>query len=342
VATSFDVGSETYAFALDTSTNTGQPALAEFVKLAASELGPIYTKADGTLRYENRHTRLLNTTSVWTITDTNLQDLSLPSTRDEILNTVRVTVHPKDVDTAPITTVYELTSPVFVGAAQTVALTFDFLDPVTNDPIGATDIQTQLAGTDYTANTNDDGSGTDLTSLFLMTLTKGASGGRFTVNNSSGSDGYLTFNRLIGRAIRDTGEIQLSDSDSVSIAAVGEHSVQLDMPYQSDTNIGQSVATYLLNKYSSAFAQARRIRVVATSTTLLSQLLARDISDRITVSETVTGLNSSYFINGEVLRVTSTGHLVADYILAPAVDPLAGLYFILDVSHLDTGILAPI
>jgi len=336
VATSFDSGTETYTIALDTSPTNAQPALAEFGKLAASEFGPIYVKADGTLRYESRHTRLLNTTVVWTIPESAMQDLRLPSTRDEVINVVRVTNHARTIDPNPTTLVYDQANVIAIGAGQTMFLGGSFRDPITGDPIGARDVQTQIQGTDYVANTMEDGSGTDISSSLTWTANIGPSGATWNIVNTNAATAYLLTNVLYGRAVYDRGALDFEARDSASVALLGELTATLDMPYQDNNDVASGAATYILNRYSSAFAQARRIQVDATTTTLLAQVLVRDISDRITPSETVTGLNNSFFINGETLRVWPSGHVSAEYVLAPAADPTAGLYWILGTSTLGT------
>ena len=342
-STSFDVGTEAYSYALDTSQVAGQPALSEFAKLAASEFGFIYQKGDGTLRFEGRHSRLLDTSSDWTITESNLQSLELPSTRSEVINTVRVTVHPKIVDSDPTTLIYDQANVIAIASGTTQLLIGPFRDPVTGDPIGATDVQTQIAGTDYIANTNDGGTGTDITADLDVVVTIGQSGARFEITNNNAATAYLTRNVLYGKGIYDRGTMQFQARDSLSVAAIGEQVVNFDMPYQDDDDVGQGAATYILSKYSSAIAQARRITVVATSSTLLAQILAREISDRLTISETLTGLNSSYFINGIELRLLKSGHIQGTYTLAPAADPFSGLYWQMDVSQLDlTTLVSPI
>jgi hypothetical protein len=338
--TDLDMGTESYPYALDTSGNTGQSALAEFGKLAASEFGLIYVKADGTLRYEGRHSRLLDTTDDWTITDADLQDLSLPSTRDEIINTVRVTTHPRVLDPIlgqpPTLLVYDQANVIAIAAGETKLLLGSFRDPVTGDPIGATEVQDQVAGTDYLANASQDGSGADVTSDLDVVLSIGQAGVSFSITNHNANTVYLTRNQLRGRGIFDHGTQQFEASDAPSVAATGEHAVAFDMPYQVDDDVGQGAADYLLAKYSPTFAQARVIAVTAREAVGLAQILTRDISDRLAIAETVSGLNSSFFINGEVLDVLPSGHLRATYTLAPAADPRAGLYWILGTAILGT------
>src|SRR5688500_11495451 len=54
LAVETDVGMDTYAYAVDTARQEMVTAQSEFTKLAMSELGYIYSKADGTLVFEGR------------------------------------------------------------------------------------------------------------------------------------------------------------------------------------------------------------------------------------------------------------------------------------------------
>lgn len=345
-ATLFDAGDDVYPYALHTSAISGQTALSEFGNLARSGFALIYQKADGTLRYEGRHARLLDTTSDWVLEDGDLKDLSLPTTRDELVNTVYTTIHPTIVDPLPTTLVYDQTNVISLTPGVPQFLLGPYRNPVTGDPIGATDVQAQVPGTDYLVNTTSDGSGTDVTADTTVAVTVGGSGAGFTITESSASSAYLTRNRLYGRGLYDQGTQQFQypppgTDPTGSIATNGVRSVTFDMPYQSDKDVGTGASLYVYNKYSEAFAQVRTVRVMAITPTLLAQVLTRDISDRLTIRETVTGVDSHYFINGIDLRVVESGHVEADYTLAPASDPFTGLYFILDTSALDTGVLAP-
>ncbi len=337
-ATNFDSTAEAYTYALDTSSNSQQPALAEFVKLAASEYGLIYLKGDGTLRQEGRHARILDTTTDWTITDADLINLTMVSDRNDIINTVRVTAHPKQVDETADTIVYNQTNPIAIAAGETKLLMGSFRDPITGDEIGATDVQPLLSGSDYVANVASDETGVDLTADVSIVPTVGQAGARFLVTNNGAVDGYLTVLQARGRGIYDRGTVQKEATDATSITTNGERVVVFDMPYQENDDVTQGAADYILAKYKTAGAQVQAVTVIGDTATLMGQIVARDISDRLTISETVTGLNDSFFINGMELQLAPT-HVQATYILAPAQDPFSGLYWILDTSVLGTDTL---
>ncbi len=342
-STSFDVGAETYPYVLDASQLGSQTALEEFKKLSDSERGLIYVKADGTLKAEGRHARMIVSTTSWTLTESDMQNVSLPSTRAEIINAIRVTTHPKVVDIAATTLIYTMAAALLVPSGQTITFTAPYRDPTTGEFIGATSVQPQVAGTDYVANRSSDGSGTSMTADFTVTVTAIGSGAQFTVTNANVSAGYLTVNRLFGKGIYDRGTVQSEARDAVSVATNGENAVGFDMTYQPNVNVGQAAANYYLSKYGMAVAQARTVTVFGKTPTLLTQILQREISDRLMLSETVTGLSDLVFINGEELRGMPTGHVSVTYTLAPAADPFAGLYWVLGVNTLGVDtLLAPL
>jgi hypothetical protein len=334
VGISLDTGSERYPYALDSSDNTKQTALAEFKKLANSEQGLIYLWADGTLRFEGRHARLADTTTQWSLTDDDIVSLTVPTSRDDILNTVRVTTHPKIVDALPTTVVYDQANVLTMDPLSTRLLIGSYRDPLTGDAIGATDVQGLVAGVDYLANTAADGSGTDRTADIAITATIGASGVRFIVSSANASVIYLTRLQLRGRGIYDRASVQSEARDSASVDRIGEHVISLDMPYQDNPAIGQGAATYWLGKYTDALAQAQNVSVMGTSATRLTNILELDISDRIMITETITGVNNVFIINGEDLRVLPSGHLQATYVLSSGQEIHGGSYWILGMSVL--------
>ena len=331
VATSFDVGSDTYPYALDQSASSKQSALSEMAKLAASEQGPIYLTAGGTLRYERRHTRMLNTTIAWTMDDSVLHAadgaLVVPSTRDDIIHTIRTTTHPKVVDALDTTVLYDQAKAVRVDAGDTVTVLGSFRDPDTGETIGGTDVQPLVASTDYTMHSDEGGAGTDLTSDLTVTATIGPSGARFALTNGGATNGYVTRLQVRGRGLYDYGaqDFEATDGDAGDVTLI-------DMPYQADAYIGQAAADFLLDKFGSSSVTVRSVMVRGTTHEKVTHLLAREISDRVRVVETVTGVDTECFINGVSGLYQPGGILDMTYTLAPASDAVS--YWVLGVSTL--------
>lgn len=338
-ATSFDVGADTYAYALDVGRIGATPALSEFARIAISGIDLIFVKADGTLRFEGHHYRLLHTTVDWAITEQMLPadegSLVLPSSRDDILNTIRVTAHTKLVDGPPTTVVYDQANVIEIAPGETKVLIGPYRDQDTGDTIGAIDVQSPIAGTDYLANDASDGSATDRTSSLTVSVSAGANGVRAEVTNGYSARVYLTRLQLVGRRVLDWATDQREATDSASIAAYGEHAEELDQPYQGNGDVAQAGADFLLLKYKDPLATVREVVVPAFSAAALTKMLTVDISSRISLAETVTGVASEYFINGVTETVPAKGRMTARYILTPAIDPYGGNLFIVDTSAVD-------
>jgi hypothetical protein len=192
------------------------------------------------------------------------------------------------------------------------------------------------------ANASPDGAGADVTADFTIVVTTGGGGAKFVVTNTTAAPAYLTFLQLRGKRVLDHGTAQHIATDATSITTHGEHAVEFDMPYQALDTIGQATADFILDKWMDPLSQAREIVVLGKTTALLTQILTRDISDKITLSETVTGVSDDFHINGMTLTITPDGYVQARYTLAVAMTPASGNYFVLGTSELGgPDILAP-
>lgn len=335
-ATSFDTGRDAYPYAFDRASESNTSALEELARVAASELGYIFLKGDGTLRFENRHSRVLDTTVDATFTDASMVELQLASSRNDIINTVRVTVWPRIVDASPTTLLYEQQNPIYIGTGETRVLIGPYRDPSTGDTCGGVDMQPLVSGTDYRLNTNSDGTGTDLTASATVTVNFGPAGARFSVTNGSGSNGYITVLRAIGKGVYANASVTLEATDATSKSTYGERVSSIDMPYQASADIGQAAATWLKDAYKDPSSRCKAITIMGSTTALVTQGLSRDISDRIKISETVTGLsNDEFFIQSVRQDVLPSGHLRVSWGLSPA--PAAATYWILGTTTLGSA-----
>lgn len=252
IAEDYDVTADVYAYSVDVSRIGESPALAEFARIAASGFDLIYLEADGTLRLESRHTRLLNTTVDWTLDDDDLAydgGLEIEANRDDILNTVRATAHTKLVDDSPDHVVYEQTNEIALEPGVAKILIGPYRDQDTGDSIGAVDVQDPIAGVDYIANSAQDGSGADHTADLTIVLSKGASGARFEITNGHSAMVYLILSRLFGKRVRDWATDMRELSDATSISNWGEHAVALDMPYQGNGDVAEGACAYVLGRW---------------------------------------------------------------------------------------------
>jgi hypothetical protein len=91
------------------------------------------------------------------------------------------------------------------------------------------------------------------------------------------------------------------------------------MPYQASSSVGADAAAYILNLGKTAVFRANQAGFLANmSDELMTAALDLEISDRITVTESVTGISMDYFINSVNFDVSPGGLIRCTWALFPA------------------------
>jgi hypothetical protein len=327
IAVQTDVGMDTYAYAVDTARQEAATAQSEFQKLAMSELGYIFVKADGTTVFEGRRKRGAES-SINVYTFDALTDVSVKRSRGDLINKVKVITHPRRVDAAPVI-LYRLVQPVQIASGQVTRLFGGYSDPEQRGRrTGGFDFIVPLvAGVDYIANSAGDGSGVDMTSAISVAVSTTGNGVSFQITNIGSSAAWVTTLQIRGRGIYDFEHAVMEAEDETSILRYGRRTRSVDMPYQSDALVGYSAAQYLLSLYADAISSAETVTFLPTTRELIEQAFIRDISDRIGILESVTGLTDDvegttatrgWFINGVRGEILSGRYLRMTYVLTPA------------------------
>ena len=336
-ATDYETGQSTFAFALDNLLDGQTSVLRALADVTISELGYLYVKGDstqgGTLKFEDRHTRAL-VGAVSGSFDNSMVTLDVTRSRADLINRIYVVVHPRTV-AGSATVLYELTtteSVPSVSAAQTIKITALFKartaagDEMDYRIAGKT-ITPPASGTDWIANSAEDGSGSNLTSSINVTLSVTAANAvEFSIENTAAVTAYLTTLQVRGIAVTDVSETVISADDSTSQTAYGEIDARVDMKYESNTGeFTNNLAAWLLNTYKDPRYVVKQMSIAAnTSSALMTQALAREPGDKITLAETMTGIvekvgdgDVGYFINGINFRVGGGGVIRASWTLSP-------------------------
>jgi hypothetical protein len=336
-------GPDTFPVALDKVENKTR-VVSVLHDVAQSSLSLIFPKGE-TLVYEPRNVRASKTSSVDTFT-TQLVGLEASRNRANRLNRVEVTAHPRKVDGDPTTVLWQLPSPidasnsVFIPANTSVVLWTPYTDPANpGQSIGGLDVdETPVAGTDYVFTENANGTGTVLTSNIQVTVEPFVSTAKVTYRNT-GASGYLVTARVLGRGIYDYSPTLSQADDEESQINAGLNLLSFDAPYQSSIATAAEIAVYLVNLYKGAATQVNRIKfhVPAHDYALANRLLSRNISDRVSFSESLTGLSASraYFINAVAVSADNRNNLDVEWLLAPADQTAYWLLEVVGRSELD-------
>lgn len=330
-STSFDTGVSTFPYVFD---QVGDKAkvLQEIARVTRSEMGQAYLTAGGVLKWENRDNRTLRTSQVAFVNT--MAGLDAQRERRAQLNLVKVTVHPRRY-TGTTEVLYSHDGIPSIDAGGTLTLDAAYRDPSQEAlRVGGRNMQTFTATTDYLANTAENGSGTNVTASMVTTGTFfGANAARFVVHNPTGGRIYLTKLQCRGAALKDYAPITVLSQDLVSQNARGVNDIEIDLPFESSAETGQGLADQIQTVYGAQVLLVTKMTLEANrNLTLMLQAVTREISDRITVSEDVTGVSRDYFINGEDGECTGPRSFRVSWTLAPAD---ASSYFIWDVSLWD-------
>jgi hypothetical protein len=341
---SLDAGSDTYPYALDRA--GGDSALAELQRVAMSEFGLIYVRA-GVLYFENRTSRL-TASPLGTFTDQeiaaddeeNFAGLVVESGRETVKNRIRVAVVPRTADGSAVV-LFTLNNKPSIAPGESITFDARYSDPnqLAAD-VGGFDMVTPVATTDYTANTAENGSGTNRTASLSVSVTFGGSSARVTLTNTHGSDTiYVTFLRLRGKGLYAYEETVVEVQDAASIAAYGELELGFEMPYQSGLSVAAAIADYILSVWKDPNHGQAVLTFVAGTGNLLTGVTTLDIGSVIAVRETVTGVDAAYWVNGKEITLGPNNIATVTLYLGRAE---TGSYWTLDVSELGVDtMLAP-
>ena len=300
-----DAGIDTFPYAF-WNVQDGEKAGGLIKDITMSSVALSAIKGDGTFLFINRHARAVGT-SAFSFSD-NMQEVAAPASLEKVYNRVRVTIHPMTVDAAATTVLYALTgTPPGIAAGTSLTIWGEYRDP--NNVLklvgGTAMVTTLVSGTDYAGNAAEDGTGADLTSSLSITATGFASTVKFVItNNHASSTVYLvttggaTKLQIRGKGIYDNGP---QTYEAYVAKAYGDRPFAFDMPYQDDSEIGNSAALYIEAQYDDLDDQIDGVGFVASdSASFMTQALRREIGDIITLTETQTGLSS---VKGVIQRV---------------------------------------
>ena len=332
-ATSLDTGQSTFSFALDNLLDGQTPVLRALADVTLSELGYLYVKGDtsqgGTLKFEDRHARPKFGAAVGSF-DNTMVGFDTVRSRAGLINRIYVVVHPRTV-AGSVGVLYELTTTEIqpsVPAGDTIKITALFKaktaagDPMDYRIAGKT-ITSPESGVDWIANAAANGSSTNLTASVNVThSTTAANAIELSIENTAAVTAYLTTLQVRGISVIDVSETVVTKADASSQATYGEIDARVDMKYESQAGeFTNALASWLLGSYKDPRYVIQEMSLIGnTSSALMTQALAREPGDKITVAEAMSGITESvgYFINGVRFSVGSGGMIRTSWVLSPA------------------------
>jgi len=369
--TEYGSGEYTFPTVFDTlSGNTS--ATSELQKLAMSEWGRIYTTGNitngQTLVVEGKTARTNKTNTIIPIESADSGfllkedgDYLLQETGDKIILQIGETIdfdnaaldgvktqyganlsnwitgrsYPREVDAVATTVLFATQRRIYVESGETV----ENIRGRYRDPNGAAtyingrNMVTPVSGTDYDATANEDGTGADYTANISVTATYGTEQVDYSISNS-GANGAWIYLQARGKGIYLYDPITKIFTDETSRNTYGKFPLNVDMPYQDDPLIVESICASLLNNEKDPYTTVDAYPLLANRDARnMFAFLILEPGTRARFAEYVTGVDANYFINGYTAKIINGRYVIWSPVLQVADDTI---YWQLDVSELDT------
>ncbi len=280
---------------LDTGQNTmpywyGADVKSRFAQeeIDDSEQGFSYVNGSGYFCFEDRQHRSSATHQTATATFTNtMAQMAYSLNAKNIYNIIKVTVTPWTVQA--IAELWRLEEVPEIPAGTTLTWWGNsdyFVDAWT----------TPEATTDYTANSLATGLGDNETANISITTTKFGKAIKLVVTNNAAHPVFITLLKARGTWYDSETKTVRKTEDTTSQTAYQKRTLELDGKYMSNANTAQDYADYAIGKYKDPRAELS-MTLINKDATMLTQILSREISDRVNVVNTELGISGGYFID---------------------------------------------
>ena len=253
-------------------------------RLVQAEFGGYAVLADGTFRFMARG---LAPDSVATLDQADmLKDIQIPMPYNVVRNCVKIAFHPRILQaTAALWTLQD--KPYIEGSGS---LEIWGRYSYNNRPVAGTGMIAPVATTDYTANTAQNGSGTNVTASITVTATPFAETVKNVIANGTSAGAYITLLKNRGQAV---------DSPDASFVLVDTSGTNLkrifviDTPWMQSATKAKQYADYL----TSVLSQPNKFPRFQMENQPDHQFTP-DLLDRVTVIIGKYSINTTFRIGG--------------------------------------------
>lgn len=258
----------------------GNKSLFEIQVASEAEGARFYADEEGILRFENRQYYNLDSrykTTQWLFEFNRLSEFEYPGKETDIINNVVVKLKPRIIASEQDIWQYGFTSPI--GASETKQIWASLLDPAPADETG---ILNPVANTDYTANSQADGLGDDLTADISIVITRFANAVILDVTNNGTGTAYITLLKLRGTPAIQSDEVLIRSEDADSIETFGRRprgGYEIDNKYLADESFAQSLADSIVEKYKQPLSRIRITGRAVPQLQLGDMITVRDLTN---------------------------------------------------------------
>jgi hypothetical protein len=235
-----------------------------------------------------------------------------------VYNRIIIKMTPRQADTNTEIIFTNRAESIKIGPGEKKNIRAMFVDEV-GKRVGAQDLIVPERGTDFTINTERDGSGTDITSGITVGLQPRPEHAEIIFSSNRADIVYIINLQLRGRKLKhfDPSEIRAFDGESESL--YGQRDLSIDAPLLNDPDIGLGLANLMLKMRSTPRSSVNQITLVDDGTAARRfQLENLTIGSLIRLSEGQTALSSAdYTIVGQRHIINNSKEHTAIYRLEP-------------------------
>jgi len=258
-----------------------------------SEQGFSYVNGSGYFIFEDRHHRSTSTHQTSQATfDNTMSNITYSLNPKNIYNIAKATVTPFELQSEA--ELWRLDETPSIPAGETLVWWGEA--SISGTPVFVDAWVTPASTTDYTANSQSDGGGTDMTSDISITTSKFAETIKLSIINNGSVLTYITLLKARGTYYDTLTKVTRKAEDSTSQTNYQKRTLEFNGKYMSDASQAQDLVDYSIGKFKDPRPELS-MAIVNKDATNLAQLLGRKISDRITVVNTNLGINDDYFID---------------------------------------------
>ena len=286
-------------------------------ELDDSEQGFSYIGGNGYFNFEDRYHRSTAThqTSQATFNNT-MVNITYSLNPRNVYNIIKVTVTPWAIQS--LTTLWTLEETPAISPGET--LTWWGEASVSGDSVFVDAWTTPVITTDYTANSAVGGGGDDESANISIVTTKFAKTIKLAITNNALHIVYITKLQARGTYYDAQTKVTRKKEDATSQTAYQKRTLEIDGKYMTSADLAQSYCDYAIGKFKDPRAELS-MTINNQDLATLTQILSREISDRITVVNTKLGIDGDYFIDYMEHNISEGGLFhTATYRLADTVN----------------------
>ena len=298
----YDTGINVFPVA-GTNWNSEQTtALSAITQITLSENGRFYQQPNGTLTWKNRNFQFLNLVNTLVNSVTGEPDIIGDVNATTTYNIVKTIARPHS--TLSVGVVGQITAPVSVPGNGSTAVRLPFVDPTSQQKMGASNLVLPLVKTtDWVANTAKDGSGIDYTTVnpgnVTFTYAINASGIEVTVTNTASGTLWLTKFQVRGVGLVTYNPVTTTVKDTLAnLQANGANTLAVNFDLSEDINYSIAAGQYLFSRYSVPAYRASSLdygAIPGAGGSPNVPAVSLNIDNRINVSDTQLGINTGKY-----------------------------------------------